>query len=347
MDANALRALQGPLKESYKQEPAAALVTLKAQGRVDEAKIACKVETGRALAVAGLHPATGGTGAELCSGDMLLEALVACAGVTLKAVATALEIPLRDAVVRAEGDLDFRGTLGVDRTAPVGFRAIRLMIDLDTDAPQDKIDALLKLTERYCVVFQTLNTKPALSVATTRRLAADHVERQHEQAQRLLVRGGEVHVHALPVAGQRRARHERRVPAEKHERVHGELVLKRRPLVLPVARRSLGRETSPADRGRCLRRRSRSSALTAAGTSMPYITGGRPAPSLAVLKMSTALSIKTPSGGISPSSAPMRESIEAQSTAPRAPPSGATRRHRARRRRRPGAGTCGASNSSR
>ena len=169
MDANALRALQGPLKEKYKQEPAAALVTLKAQGRVDEAKIACKVETGRALAVAGLHPATGGTGLELCSGDLLLEALVACAGVTLKAVATALEIPLRDAVVRAEGDLDFRGTLGVDRTAPVGFRAIRLMLDLDTDAPQDKIDALLKLTERYCVVFQTLNIKPALSVAASRR----------------------------------------------------------------------------------------------------------------------------------------------------------------------------------
>jgi len=169
MDANALRALQAPLKESYKQEPAAALVTLKAQGRVDETKIACKVETGRALAVAGLHPATGGTGAELCSGDMLLEALVACAGVTLKAVATALEIPLRDAVVRAEGDLDFRGTLGVDRAAPVGFRAIRLMIELDTDAPQEKIDALLKLTERYCVVFQTLNTKPALSVTAARR----------------------------------------------------------------------------------------------------------------------------------------------------------------------------------
>jgi uncharacterized OsmC-like protein len=170
MDANALRALQGPLKESYKQEPAAALVTLKAQGRIDESKIACKVETGRALAVAGLHPATGGTGAELCSGDMLLEALVACAGVTLKAVATALEIPLGDTVVRAEGDLDFRGTLGVDRTAPVGFRAIRLMVDLDTDAPQDKIDALLKLTERYCVVFQTLNTKPALSVVCNRQL---------------------------------------------------------------------------------------------------------------------------------------------------------------------------------
>jgi uncharacterized OsmC-like protein len=170
MDANDLRALQAPLKDRYKQDPAAALITLKAEGHVDDAKIACKVETGRALAVAGLHPATGGTGAELCSGDMLLEALVACAGVTLKAVATALEVPLRDAVVRAEGDLDFRGTLGVDRAAPVGFRAIRLSFDLDTDAPQEKLDALLKLTERYCVVFQTLNTRPQLTVAPSRRL---------------------------------------------------------------------------------------------------------------------------------------------------------------------------------
>src|SRR5450432_2963635 len=153
MDATDLRALQAPLKESYKQNPDAALVTLKARGRLDDIKIACKVETGRALAVAGLHPATGGTGAELCSGDMLLEALVACAGVTLKAVATALEIPLRDAVVRAEGDLDFRGTLG---------------FDLDTDAPQEKIDALLKLTERYCVVFQSLNHRPELSVTANR-----------------------------------------------------------------------------------------------------------------------------------------------------------------------------------
>src|ERR1700690_2038401 len=168
MDAAHLRALQAPLKETYKQTPDAALVTLKARGRLDDAKIACKVETGRTLAVAGLHPATGGTGAELCSGDMLLEALVACAGVTLKAVATALEIPLRDAVVRAEGDLDFRGTLGVDRAAPVGFRAIRLAFDLDTDAPQDKIDTLLKLTERYCVVFQSLNHRPELSVVVNR-----------------------------------------------------------------------------------------------------------------------------------------------------------------------------------
>jgi uncharacterized OsmC-like protein len=164
MDADALRALQAPLKEQYKKDPASAVITLKAQGDIDDAKIACKVETGRALAVAGLHPATGGSGAELCSGDMLLEALVACAGVTLKAVATALDIPLESGKVRAEGDLDFRGTLGVDREAPVGFRAIRLGFALKTTAPKEKIDTLLKLTERYCVVFQTLNRKPELSV---------------------------------------------------------------------------------------------------------------------------------------------------------------------------------------
>ncbi|WP_460448538.1 OsmC family protein [Alsobacter sp. SYSU BS001988] len=168
MDATALRAMQAPIKAKYKDAPDAAVITLKASGEIDEAKIACKVETGRALAVAGLHPATGGSGAELCSGDMLLEALVACAGVTLKAVATALEVPLRKGVVRAEGDLDFRGTLGVDREAPVGFRAIRLAFDLDTDAPQEKIDSLIKLTERYCVVFQTINAKPQLSVQVNR-----------------------------------------------------------------------------------------------------------------------------------------------------------------------------------
>jgi uncharacterized OsmC-like protein len=168
MDANALRALQAPLKERYKQDPNAALVTLSAQGSVDDARVACKVETGRALAVAGLHPATGGTGAEICSGDMLLEALVACAGVTLMAVATALEIPLRAATVRAEGDLDFRGTLGVDKTAPVGFRAIRLAIQVDTDAAQEMLDKLLKLTERYCVVFQTLAGQPQLSAKLAR-----------------------------------------------------------------------------------------------------------------------------------------------------------------------------------
>src|SRR3954469_14231083 len=135
MDSTALRALQAPLKDQYRTDPNAAIITLKAQGTLDDQHIACKVETGRALAIAGLHPATGGSGAELCSGDMLLEALVACAGVTLKAVATALEIPLRAGTVRAEGDLDFRGTLGVAKDAPVGFRAIRVAFDLDTDAP--------------------------------------------------------------------------------------------------------------------------------------------------------------------------------------------------------------------
>ena len=168
MDATALRSLQAPLKSRYRDDPDAAVITLTAKGSLDDTSIACKVETGRALAVAGLHPATGGSGAELCSGDMLLEALVACAGVTLKAVATALEIPLRAGTVSAEGDLDFRGTLGVDREAPVGFRAIRLSFALDTDAPGEKLDQLLKLTERYCVVFQTLNHKPELAVTSLR-----------------------------------------------------------------------------------------------------------------------------------------------------------------------------------
>ena len=168
MDALSLRALQAPIKERYRSDAEAAVITLRAQGTLDAEKIACKVETGRALALAGLHPASGGSGAELCSGDMLLEALVACAGVTLKAVSTALEIPVRQGTVKAEGDLDFRGTLGVDKEAPVGFRAIRLSFELDTDASQEKIDQLLKLTERYCVIFQTLNHKPELSVASTR-----------------------------------------------------------------------------------------------------------------------------------------------------------------------------------
>lgn len=168
MDANELRAMQAPIKDQYRNAPEAAVITLKAQGELDDQHIACKVETGRAIAVAGLHPATGGSGAELCSGDMLLEALVACAGVTLKAVATALEIPLRKGVVKAEGDLDFRGTLGVDKTAPVGFRDIRLTFEVDSDAPQEKLDQLLKLTERYCVVFQTINTKPDLSASLVR-----------------------------------------------------------------------------------------------------------------------------------------------------------------------------------
>ncbi|MGL4973998.1 MAG: OsmC family protein, partial [Bosea sp. (in: a-proteobacteria)] len=142
MDANTLRSLQAPLKDQYRTSPDAAVITLSARGELDDQHIACKVETGRALAIAGLHPAPGGSGAELCSGDMLLEALVACAGVTLKAVATALEIELKKGLVRAEGDLDFRGTLGVAKDAPVGFQAIRLVFDIESDAPQEKLDTL-------------------------------------------------------------------------------------------------------------------------------------------------------------------------------------------------------------
>jgi uncharacterized OsmC-like protein len=168
MDAASLRAMQAPIKERYKSEPQAALITLKAKGSTDSDGIACKVETGRALAVAGLHPATGGSGLELCSGDMLLEALVACAGVTLKSVATAIDVPLKRGLVFAEGDLDFRGTLGVDKEAPVGFAEIRLRFEVDTDAPQDKLDLLLKLTERYCVVYQTIKNGPKISVKMTR-----------------------------------------------------------------------------------------------------------------------------------------------------------------------------------
>jgi uncharacterized OsmC-like protein len=164
MDSATLKAMQAPLKDAYRTDAATALVTLRARGSIDDQKIACKIETGRAIAEAGLHPATGGSGMELCSGDMLLEALVACAGVTLKAVATALEFRLEGAAVEAEGDLDFRGTLGVSKEAPVGFRAIRLKFRLETDEPQDRIDSLVKLAERYCVVFQTLNTRPELSV---------------------------------------------------------------------------------------------------------------------------------------------------------------------------------------
>jgi uncharacterized OsmC-like protein len=168
MDANALRAMQAPLKERYKGDPQSAIITLKARGRLDDTAIACKVETGRAIAAAGLHPATGGSGLELCSGDMLLEALVACAGVTLKAVATAIDIPLKSGIVSAEGDLDFRGTLGVAKDAPVGFKQIRLRFEVDTDAPQDKLDQLLKLTERYCVVYQTLKSGPPIEVGLQR-----------------------------------------------------------------------------------------------------------------------------------------------------------------------------------
>ena len=168
MDAIKLRATQAPLKERYKNDPEAALVTLQARGSIDQEGIACKVETGRALAMAGLHPATGGSGLELCSGDMLLEALVACAGVTLKSVATALEVPLKAGHVVAEGDLDFRGTLGVAKEAPVGFAAIRLRFEVETDAPQDKLDLLLKLTERYCVVYQTIKNGPPVLVSMSR-----------------------------------------------------------------------------------------------------------------------------------------------------------------------------------
>lgn len=168
MDAEALRALQAPLKEKYKADATAAFLTLKAQGDLSGDGLACKVSTSRALVEAGLHPATGGSGLQACSGDMLLEALVACAGVTLKAVATAIGFRLNGGMARAEGDLDFRGTLGVARDAPVGFAEIRLFFDLDTDEPQERIDALVKLTERYCVVFQTLAKPPklALSVST-------------------------------------------------------------------------------------------------------------------------------------------------------------------------------------
>jgi len=168
MNADELRAIQTPLKERYRTDPKAGLVTLKASGALDSAGVACKVETGRALAMAGLHPASGGSGAELCSGDMLLEALVACAGVTMKAVATSMGIELRSGEVKAEGDLDFRGTLGVDKQAPVGFKAIRLTFTLDADAPQDKLDTLLKLTERYCVVLQTIKASPATEAQLVR-----------------------------------------------------------------------------------------------------------------------------------------------------------------------------------
>jgi uncharacterized OsmC-like protein len=164
MEREELRAMQAPLKERYAEEPEAALVTLRASGSLGEG-VSCSVDTGRALAEAGLHPASGGDGSLLCSGDMLLEALVACAGVTLRAVATSLGIEVEAGTVRAEGELDFRGTLAVDRDAPVGFRAIRLDFDLDTEASEEELDTLLKLTERYCVVFQTLSTPPELSAS--------------------------------------------------------------------------------------------------------------------------------------------------------------------------------------
>ena len=165
MQREELRALQDPLKARYREEPEAALITLRAEGTLGEG-VTCSVATGRAMAEAGLHPASGGDGSTLCSGDMLLEALAACAGVTLRAVATSLEIPLRGGRVLAEGDLDFRGTLSVAKDAPVGFESIRLRFDLDTDATPEQLATLMKLTERYCVVFQTLVNAPTMSVQT-------------------------------------------------------------------------------------------------------------------------------------------------------------------------------------
>jgi uncharacterized OsmC-like protein len=170
MDASALKALQAPLKAQYREDPGAALITLKADGELDGTGVACRVRTATALAEAGLHPATGGDGTQLCSGDMLLEALVACAGVTLRAVATNLGLTV-SGTVHAEGDLDFRGTLGVDKEAPVGFRDIRLTFDLDTTATADEVATLVRLTERYCVVLQTLVSSPATTVSV--RIPAD------------------------------------------------------------------------------------------------------------------------------------------------------------------------------
>jgi uncharacterized OsmC-like protein len=163
MNADELRSLQAPIKDRYRKHPEIASITLRAKGRIGEG-VTCRVETGKALVEAGLHPATGGDGLSACSGDMLLESLVACAGVTLHAVATALGIKLRDAIVRAEGDLDFRGTLGVSKDVPVGFQRIRLYFDLDTDASEEQLATLLRLTERYCVVYQTLNHSPEIDV---------------------------------------------------------------------------------------------------------------------------------------------------------------------------------------
>ena len=167
MKADDLRELQAPFKARYKDQPEAALITLRAQGDLDDSGIACTVDTGKALVEAGLHPSTGGSGVQACSGDMLLQALCACAGVTMRAVATALEIPIRKGVVRTEGVLDVRGTLGVDRDAAVGFKSIDLAFDLDTDASEAQFASLFKLTERYCVVFQTLSVKPELTVSRT------------------------------------------------------------------------------------------------------------------------------------------------------------------------------------
>ncbi len=164
MNAAELKSLQAPIKQRYREQPESASITLRAQGKIGEG-VTCNVQTGKALIEAGLHPATGGNGLSTCSGDMLLESLVACAGVTLRAVATALEIPLRDATVHAEGDLDFRGTLAVSKEVPVGFQQIRLSFELDTDATKEQIATLLKLTERYCVVYQTLSRPPKIEIS--------------------------------------------------------------------------------------------------------------------------------------------------------------------------------------
>jgi uncharacterized OsmC-like protein len=164
MDAAELKSLQAPIKDQYRNEPKSAMITLRAEGKIGEG-VTCNVATGKALVEAGLHPATGGNGLSTCSGDMLLESLVACAGVTLRAVATALEISLRDATIRAEGDLDFRGTLAVSKEVPVGFQQVRLRFDLDTDATEEQIATLLKLTERYCVVYQTLAHQPQIEIS--------------------------------------------------------------------------------------------------------------------------------------------------------------------------------------
>lgn len=167
MNEEQLRNLQAPLKEQYRLDPDTAVITLEAEGRLGDENISCKVSTGKAMVEAGLHPATGGDGLSACSGDMLLEALVACAGVTLKAVATALSIPVRGGSIRAEGDLDFRGTLGVDKQAPVGFKDIRLIMKLESDADDEQLQTLQKLTERYCVIYQTLTNPPAVKVSRT------------------------------------------------------------------------------------------------------------------------------------------------------------------------------------
>jgi len=164
MDSAELRAVQEPLKDAYRKDPSEAMITLRAHGQLDEQSVACSVDTGRQLAVAGLHPATGGDGSLLCSGDMLLQALVACAGVTLRAVATSLGISMAGGTVTAEGDLDFRGTLAVSKEAPVGFSSVRLSFDLDTGGTAEQLQTLIRLTERYCVVYQTLAHPPKLTI---------------------------------------------------------------------------------------------------------------------------------------------------------------------------------------